>query len=114
MLTEIEEREGGTVVSHFGLGPEMEAHATVTAWEPPHRFAAESQDLGPGAPSLATEWIVEARAGGMCVVRVVHSVFASGDDWDDQLASIESGWPSFFKNLRLYLTRRTSPSGPPE
>jgi uncharacterized protein YndB with AHSA1/START domain len=100
--TDIEEREGGEVVSHFGPG--MDARATVTAWEPPHRFAAESADLGPGAPSLGTEWIVEARSGGTCVVRVVHSVFASGEDWDNQLESIESGWPSFFRILRLYLT----------
>ena len=99
--TEVEEREGGALVSHFGPG--MDAIATATAWDPPRRFAAESQDLGPNAPSLATEWIVEARSGGICIVRVVHSLFASSDDWDDQLNSIESGWPTFFRILRLYL-----------
>ncbi|MBI3840283.1 MAG: SRPBCC domain-containing protein [Planctomycetia bacterium] len=100
--TEVEQREGGAVVSHFGPG--MDAIATATAWDPPRRFAAESQDLGPSAPLLATQWIVEARWGGVCVVRVVHSLFASSDDWDDQLESIESGWPTFFRILRLYLT----------
>ena len=99
---EVEERVGGNVISHFGPG--MDSVATVTAWEPPHRFAAESPDLGPNAPPLATEWIVEARSGGTCVVRVVHSLFASTDDWDNQLESIESGWPAFFRILRLYLT----------
>jgi uncharacterized protein YndB with AHSA1/START domain len=100
---EIEEREGRrTIVCHFGPG--MDSSATETAWEPPHRFAAESHDLGPNAPPLATEWIVEARSGGVCVLRVVHSLFASTDDWDDQLESIESGWPTFFRILRLYLT----------
>ena len=53
---------------------------------------------------MATEWIVEAKAGGRCVVRVVHSLFASTDDWDNQLESTELGWPGFFKILRLYLT----------
>jgi len=53
---------------------------------------------------MATEWIVEARSGGTCVVRVVHSLFASADDWDDQIESIESGWPTFFRILRTYLT----------
>lgn len=95
-------REDGTVVSNFGPG--MDAIATRTAWEPPHRFAAESSGLGPGAPALATEWIVEARAGGTCLVRVVHSLFASTDDWDNQLTSVESGWPWYFQILRLYLT----------
>jgi uncharacterized protein YndB with AHSA1/START domain len=96
-----EEREDGTVVSHFGPG--MDAVARKTAWEPPHRFAAESPGFGPNAPPLATEWVVEARSGGTCVVRVVHSLFASTDDWDDQLETIESGWPWFFSVLRLYL-----------
>jgi len=82
----------------------MEAVATRTAWDPPQRFAAESEGFGPNAPPLATEWIVEARSGGTCVVRVVHSLFASGDDWDNQLENFESGWPWFFRVLRLYLT----------
>jgi uncharacterized protein YndB with AHSA1/START domain len=96
-------REDGTVVAH--MGPGMDAVAKQTAWEPPHRFAAVSQDLGPEAPALATEWIVEARSGDTCVVRVVHSLFASSDDWDNQLESFESGWPGFFAVLRLYLER---------
>lgn len=99
--TDVDERVGGTSTCHFGPG--MDAIATVTAWDPPRRFAAESRDLGPNAPPLATEWIVEARAGGKCVVRVVHSLFASSDDWDNQLESFESGWPGFFRVLLLYL-----------
>lgn len=94
-------REDGTVVSHFGPG--MDSVARVTAWEPPHRYTAESEDLGPGAPPVGTEWIVEARDGGKCIVRVVHSLFASSEDWDNQLESFESGWPWFFSLLRLYV-----------
>jgi uncharacterized protein YndB with AHSA1/START domain len=94
-------REDGTVVKEFGPG--MESIAKQTAWDPPHRFAAES-DFGRGAPKMATEWIVEARSGGTCLVRVVHSLFASTDDWDNQLENVESGWPTFFRILRLYLT----------
>lgn len=103
--TEVEMGEDGTpakVLSNFGPG--MESVATVTGWDPPHRFTADSEDLGPGAPPVATEWIVEARSGGTCVVRVVHSLFASEDDWDNQLTAWESGWPTFFRILRLYLS----------
>ncbi len=96
-----EVREDGTVVANFGPG--MESVARVTSWEPPHRFSAESADLGPDAPAIATEWIVEAQSGDTCVVRVVHSLLASTDDWDDQLRSFEGGWPWFFHILRLYL-----------
>lgn len=98
--SEVDGRVGGTVTSHFGGG--MDAVATITEWDAPHRFAAESS-WGPNGPNVATEWVVEARDGGTCVVRVVHSLFADTDDWDDQLTGTESGWPSFFKILRLYL-----------
>jgi uncharacterized protein YndB with AHSA1/START domain len=89
------------VTSNFGSG--MESVAKVTSWDPPRKFTAESADLGPNAPPVATEWIVEARGGGKCVVRVVHSLFASGDHWDGQLEGCEHGWPDFFRLLRLYL-----------
>src|SRR5467141_2643111 len=89
---EVEERVGGAVTLHFGPG--MDSLATITAWEPPVRFAKESKGWGPGAPPVATEWTVEARSGGKCIVRVVQSLFASNDDWDDQLNSVESGWPA--------------------
>lgn len=102
--TEFEERNGVpvAVTSHFGPG--MDAVASVTEWDPPRRFAAEGEALGPKAPPVATEWIVEARTGGTCIVRVVHSLFASSDEWDDQLGSFESGWATFFRILHLYLT----------
>jgi uncharacterized protein YndB with AHSA1/START domain len=102
--TEIEAEEGGVpvrAVSHFGPG--MDSVATVTAWDPPHRFAAEGGDFAPNAPPLATEWTVEARSGGVCVEWVVHSLFASSDEWDDQLTSVKAGWPTFFRILGIYL-----------
>jgi len=99
--TDIDERTGGNITAHFGPG--MASNATITLWDPPHRLHAESKDLGPDAPSLATEWIVETKSGGTSIVRVVHSLFASTDDWDDQLEGVESGWPGFFRILRLYL-----------
>jgi uncharacterized protein YndB with AHSA1/START domain len=100
--TTMEERNGGKMVLKFGPGPEFESHATMTAWSPPHHFAAESP-LGPNAPIMATEWFVEAKSGGTCIVRVVHSLFADTDDWDNQLTGTESGWPTFFAILKLVL-----------
>ena len=75
----------------------------MTAWDPPRMFAAQGEGWG-GSPPIATEWSVEARAGGVCLVRVVNSLFASTDDWDNQLEGTESGWPGFFRTLRIYLT----------
>ena len=98
--TEVDGRVGGTITNHFGGG--MDSAATITEWDAPHRFA-EEDSWGPNAPTVATEWTVEARGGGTCIVRVVHSLFAETDDWDNQLTGVESGWPSFFRILRLYL-----------
>ena len=41
----------------------------------------------PGADvtPLATEFLVEARSGGTCVVRVVTSAFGTGADWEDDV-----------------------------
>jgi uncharacterized protein YndB with AHSA1/START domain len=102
--TEFEERDGKPVAVKLNFGPGMESRSVVTAWDPPRMFAAEANGWAPGSPPIATEWSVEARAGGVCVVRVVHSLFASTDDWDNQLIGTESGWPGFFRILRIYLT----------
>jgi uncharacterized protein YndB with AHSA1/START domain len=99
--TRSEERQGGEQVCNFGPG--MDSPSTITTWQPPSRFVAESDMGAPGSPKVATEWSVEARAGGMCVVRVVHSLFASTDDWDNQLNGLEEGWPTYFRILRMYL-----------
>jgi hypothetical protein len=53
---------------------------------------------------VATEITITARSGNRCVMRMVHSLFTSSDDWDDQIESAESGWPGFFAILRVYLT----------
>jgi hypothetical protein len=39
-----------------------------------------------------------------CRVRIVHSLFASTDEWDNQLEGAKSGWSGFLSILRTYLT----------
>lgn len=101
--TRSEERLSGQIVSTFGEG--MDCPATITEWDAPRRFVAEGTMGPPDSPTVATEWTVEARSGGMCVVRVVHSLFASTDDWDNQLDGLEQGWPPIFRILRMYLEK---------
>lgn len=99
-----EERDGKPVAMTLDFGPGQESRSVVTAWDPPRKYAGEASGWVPGSPPIATEFSVEARAGGICVVRVVQSLFASTDDWDGQLTGAEEGWPGFFRILRLYLT----------
>lgn len=101
--TEFEQRDGKTVAMTSKFGPGIEPRATVTAWEPPRMFTTQLESPG-GMPTFATEWSVEARAGGVCVVRVVQSLFASTADWDDQLEGAKAGLSGFIRTLRVYLT----------
>ncbi len=100
--TELDGRVGGETTSHFAPDGSMNSVATITEWEPQRRFAAESDD-GHGPGVVATEWLVEARSGGTCVVRVVHSWAAEGDEWDAEFEGHAGGWLSFFRILRLYV-----------
>lgn len=105
----IEERVGGKLRFHFG--PEMISSGEVTVWEPPFRFGYVESEWMDGAPPCVTEITIASRTGGQCVVRMVHSLFTSKDDWDDQLESFENGWPGFFEVLRIYLANFAGQKG---
>lgn len=99
--TTVEERAGGTIV--FELGPGMESSGQITTWAPPCQLVYEERDWMAGAPPLATQVHIEAKDGGVCVMRMVHSLFASSEEWDEQLESMEGGWPPFFTILQAYM-----------
>jgi len=100
---EIEEQGGKPVAMKLKFGPGMEPRSLLTAWDPPRMFAAEGESWA-GAPPLATEWSIEARTGGMCIVRIVYSLFASTDEWDNQLEGAKHVFAGFLRTLLIYLT----------
>ena len=102
--TEFEEQGGKPVAVKMNFGPGMEFRSPVTAWEPPQKWSSRSDGFTPGSPPSASEWIVETRGGGVCIVRIVQSLFADTDDWDDQLEAGSAAWVAFFRALRIYLT----------
>ncbi len=110
MPTELEEREGGAVCFH--MGEEMSSPGTVTGWDPPRRLAYSEPGWAalaghPDAPvtPLVSEFLVEARSGGTCVLRVVSSAFGTGADWEREFfTDVEKMWRPYFENLRHYLT----------
>jgi uncharacterized protein YndB with AHSA1/START domain len=109
MPTEVDEREGGTVLMHMG---DDDSPATITGWDPPHRFAYFEPDWATltghdpaSVTELATEFLVEAKSGGTCVLRVVTSAFGTGADWEQEFFDdMEKGWRPYFENLGLYLS----------
>ncbi|MCU1373227.1 MAG: Activator of Hsp90 ATPase 1 family protein [Actinomycetia bacterium] len=106
--TTMEEREGGHLAFHMG---DTDSEGTVTGWDPPRRLAYVEPDwatlagqAGAAVTPMATEFLVEAQAGGTCVVRVVSSAFGTGADWENEFwASMAEGWLPAFDFLRLYL-----------
>ena len=101
--TDIDERDGKPVAVNYHFGPGIEIRSVITAYDEPRTFAQEGEGMTPGAPPIATEWRIEARSGGICTVRFVHSLFASTDDWDNQLEMAKGGWAGFLNILRIYL-----------
>jgi uncharacterized protein YndB with AHSA1/START domain len=107
--TELEEREGGAL--HFSMGPEMGSDGRVVRWDPPRRLAYEEdwaalmgKDPSELSP-LTSEFVVEARSGGTCVVRVTSSGFGTGAAWEQEWwDSMGPNWMPFFDNLRVYLS----------
>ncbi len=96
----VEERTGGAALASFGEAPEMQIPGRVAAWEPPNRIMF---DGGEEADGLAFEWLIEARDGGTCIVRLVNSGFRIGAEWDGEYDGMKDGWQLFLANLRLHL-----------
>jgi uncharacterized protein YndB with AHSA1/START domain len=96
---EIEPGEGGTTRMTTKAWTE---EGTITAWQPPNRFAYRTPEGEDGALH-AFEYLVEAREKGSTVVRWVHSGFL-GDNWEKEYEGLSEGDPMYFDKLRIYLT----------
>lgn len=98
---EVEPREGGA--ARMIVGDMFTAESTVTAWEPPRRFAYRS-DEAPDGSFHAFEFLIEGRDGGSTVVRLVHSGFIGSDDWESEYDALRKGDPMYLRTLGQYLT----------
>jgi uncharacterized protein YndB with AHSA1/START domain len=77
------------------------AESTVTAWDPPNRFAFRG-DPAPDGVFHAFEYLIEGRDGGSTVLRFVHSGFL-GDDWEAEYDALRKGDPVYLHTLGQYL-----------
>jgi uncharacterized protein YndB with AHSA1/START domain len=97
---QVEPREGGTVRMTLG---DYSDEGTVTAWEPPRRFAYRGGEDEGGA-FMAFEFLIEGRQGGSTVVRLAQSGVLGGDDWEAEYDALRKGWPMYLRTLAQYLT----------
>jgi uncharacterized protein YndB with AHSA1/START domain len=86
----VEPREGGRT----------EDGGTVTAWDPPRRFAVRTE--GEGGWFNALEFVLEGRGGGTTVLRYVHSGIIT-EDWDDQYDAVDQHTDFYLHTLGQYL-----------
>lgn len=133
--TTLEPRIGGEVSFDFGA---FTLDGTVTAYDPGRRFAYEepwpiaerAEDVSPEmvewfsrrrvplervyedlahATPIATEFVIEARSGGSCVVRIVTSAYGAGADWENEFFAemVETTRP-IWDGLAAYFARAAS------
>lgn len=95
--------EGGSVFVSWGGG--VEGEGRIEVWEPNRRIAW-SEPLGSDQPiRFLVDFVLEAREGGTTKLRMVHSGFGEGSDWDEQYDATKAGWTYFLFNLGWYLVR---------
>jgi uncharacterized protein YndB with AHSA1/START domain len=98
--TEVEPGEGGAVRTDLG-GFVMES--TITAWEPPRRFAYRGDET-PDGRFVAFEFLIEGRERGSTALRLVTNGFLPGDDWEAEYDAMRKGGAMYFATLVAYLT----------
>ena len=92
-------RPGGRCALHWGQGYHVEGRFLEV--DPPRRAAIAWQGTGePGETRVAVE--LEEREGRVSV-RVVHSGFGPGSEWDAAVAQSERGWETGLENLQSTL-----------
>ena len=107
----VEPGAGGSVWLSWGEG--WSAGSRIEIWEPGRRLRAVSDrtDAGGRPVLLAVDYHLEPAEGGT-VLRVVHSGFGRGAEWDQEYDAVSRGWKFELRSLRLYLERhRGTPRG---
>lgn len=97
----VEPGEGGKIMMSWGPG--FEGEAPIRVWEPGKRIAWV-EGAGSEHPKII-EFQIEAVEGGKAVLRLVHSGFGDGANFDSEFDSVHGGWHTFFGMLRYKIAR---------
>jgi uncharacterized protein YndB with AHSA1/START domain len=98
--------EGGKKGSIWvSWGPGMKTEREVEIWEEPKRVRHPAGENAETKAALYADWSIEAKDGGKTTLRLVHSGFSVGADWDNELDSHARGWKLMLENLRQYFAR---------
>ncbi|MDP9849676.1 SRPBCC family protein [Streptosporangium lutulentum] len=95
---EVDPGPAGSVTTDLGG---FVSTGTVTAWDPPNRFAYRSD--GPGERFVAFEYLIEGRDQSSAALRLVTSGFLPDDDWEAEFEAMTIGGQMYFQTLVAYL-----------
>src|ERR1700733_2988222 len=95
--TEIDSASKSSTFSMFG----EVSTASITAWEPGHRYATQ-EDKNPDGTFMAFEWLIAARDGGGAVVSVVTSG-PLGGNWEAECSGVSGAFQVYMTKLAVYL-----------
>ena len=95
----------------YSWGPPYEGESRIEIWDPPRRLKlagdwahAEGDEARKAhdAEQVAMDFMLESEAG-KTVLRLVHSGFNAGAEWDDEFDGTRRGWDQEFLGLKHYL-----------
>jgi uncharacterized protein YndB with AHSA1/START domain len=93
----------GSIWVSWGEG--MATEHEIEIFEAPKRMRHPSGKNSETKAELYADWSIEARAGGKTTLRLVHSGFSAGADWDGEYEAHKRGWTLMLQNLRQYFAR---------
>lgn len=105
LKAEIEPRVGGRY--WMSWGDEYDGESRIEIFEPERRLRTTwpSMTKKEGRPiELAVDYHLEGREG-RTALRLVHSGFGRGANWDDEYEGVHTGWMFELRSLRHYLQR---------
>jgi uncharacterized protein YndB with AHSA1/START domain len=98
-----EGEKNATIWISWGEG--MSVEHEIEIYDSPKRVRHPSGKNSETKAPLFADWSIEARAGGKTILRLVHSGFSVGADWDDEFEAHARGWQLMLQNLRQYFAR---------
>ncbi len=103
---DVEPGEGGRITLRWGQDYVIDCD--ILEWAPPRALrllweaSAEGKFTFPGPTAI--DIAIEGR-GGETVLRLVHSGFRDGDEWDREYDGTRRGWRQELASLKVYLER---------
>lgn len=109
LFSEVSPGVGGSIL--LSWGSPWDGRCEIEVWEPERHLRTRWPWGGaPGEASpLSVDYFLEARGGGTRL-RLVHSGFRKGPDWDMEYDGVSSGWTFELRSLKHYVERHRGSS----